>query len=145
VSQVRHADLRQDPHWQDDRSLAEWLHLRQVSASHEKSPSRTKSLRLARQVSTSHDKSPPRITRPAPTSAWVQTHGSGEATNACREANLHIMREQQLAAMQTTYPGRSLKCEPDWPRSHHIAINLRSATRKTQPEALKHPLRRARA
>jgi hypothetical protein len=121
----RDADLRQDPHWQDNRSLAEWLHLRQVSAS--------------------HDKSPPRTTSPAPTSAWAQTHDSGEATNACGEANLHVMRERQLAAMQMARPGSSLKCEPDWPRSHHIAINLRSATRKTQPEALKHPLRHARA
>jgi hypothetical protein len=46
VSQGRHADLRQDSHWQDDQSLAEWLHLRQVSASHDKSPPRTTSLRL---------------------------------------------------------------------------------------------------
>jgi hypothetical protein len=43
VSQGRHADLRQDSHWQDNRSLAERLHLRQVSASHDKSPPRDKS------------------------------------------------------------------------------------------------------
>jgi hypothetical protein len=91
------------------------------------------------------DKSLPRTTSPALTSAWAQKHDSGEATNACEEANLHVMRERQLATMQTTCPGRSLKCEPDWPRSHHIAINLRSATLKTQPEALNYPLRRARA
>jgi hypothetical protein len=97
------------------------------------------SLRLARQVSASHDKSPP------PTSAWAQTHGSGEATSACGEANLHVIRGRQLVAMQTTCPGRSLKYESDQPRSHHIAINLRSATRKAQPEALEHPLRRTRA
>jgi hypothetical protein len=46
VSQGRHADLRQDSHWQDDQSLAERLHLRQVSASHDKSPRHTRSLRL---------------------------------------------------------------------------------------------------
>jgi hypothetical protein len=63
VSHGRHADLRQYSHWQDDQSLAERLHLRQVSAS--------------------HDKSPPCTTSPAPTSAWAQTHGSGKATNAC--------------------------------------------------------------
>jgi hypothetical protein len=62
VAQGRHAHLRQDSHWQDDQSLAKRLHLRQVSAS--------------------HDKSPPS------TSAWAQTHGSGEATSACGEANL---------------------------------------------------------
>jgi hypothetical protein len=36
MTQGRHADLRQDPHWQDDQSLAEWLPLQQVSASHDK-------------------------------------------------------------------------------------------------------------
>jgi hypothetical protein len=39
---------------------------------------------------------------------WAQTHGSGEATNACVEVNLHITQERQLAAMQVTCPGRSL-------------------------------------
>jgi hypothetical protein len=66
-----------------------------------------------RQVSVSHDKSPPRTISPTPTSAWAQTHGSGEATNAYGEANLHVTRERQLAAMQATCPGRSLKCESD--------------------------------
>jgi hypothetical protein len=56
----------------------------------------------------SHDKSPPRTTSPAPTSAWAQTRGSGEATNPCGEANLHVTRERQLAAMQAICPGRSL-------------------------------------
>jgi hypothetical protein len=48
------------------------------------------------------------MTSPAPTSAWAQTHGSDEATDACGEANLHVTRERQLAAMQATCPGRSL-------------------------------------
>jgi hypothetical protein len=74
----------------------------------DKSPPHTTSLRLARQVSASHDKYPPRTTSPTPTSAWAQTHGSGEATDACGEANLHVTRERQLAAMQATCPGRSL-------------------------------------
>jgi hypothetical protein len=38
------------------------------------------------------NKSPPRTTSSAPTRAWTQTHGSGEATNACGEANLHVIR-----------------------------------------------------
>jgi hypothetical protein len=38
---------------------------------------------------------------------WAQTHGLGEATNACGEANLHVTRGQQLAAIQATCPGRS--------------------------------------
>jgi hypothetical protein len=74
----------------------------------DKSLSRTTSLRLARQVSVSHDKSLPHTTSPAPTSTWAQTRGSGEATNACGEANLHVTRGRQLAAMQATCPGRSL-------------------------------------
>jgi hypothetical protein len=106
----------------------------------DKSLPRLRSLCLARQVSASHDKSPPRTTSLAPTSAWAHTHSSSEATNAYGEANLHIMQGRQLAAMQATCPGMSLKCEPDWPCSHHITINLCSTTRKTQPEALKHPL-----
>jgi hypothetical protein len=65
-------------------------------------PSRTTSLRITRQVSISQDNSP------SPTSAWAQTHGSGEATNACGEANLHVTRGRQLVAMQATCPGRSL-------------------------------------
>jgi hypothetical protein len=68
----------------------------------DKSPPRMTSLRLAQQVSASHDKSP------SPTSAWAQTHGSGEATNSCGESNLHVTRGRQLAAMQATCPGRSL-------------------------------------
>jgi hypothetical protein len=63
-------------HQQGTRSSLRWRSLRQVSASHDKSPS--------------------------PTSAWAQTHGSGEATNACGEANLHVTRGQQLATMQAT-------------------------------------------
>jgi hypothetical protein len=63
---------------------------------------------LARQVSASRNKSPPRTTSPAPTSAWTQTHDSGEAADVCGEENLHVTQEQQLAAMQATFPGRSL-------------------------------------
>jgi hypothetical protein len=82
VSQGRHVDLCQDSHWKDNQSLAERLHLRPVSAL--------------------HDKSPP------PTSAWAQTHGSGKATSACGEANLHIIRGRQLAAMQRLAPAGAL-------------------------------------
>jgi hypothetical protein len=62
-----------------------------------------------RQVSVSQDKSPPRTTSSAPTSAWAKMHGSGEATDACGEANLHVTRERQLAAIQATCPGWGLK------------------------------------
>jgi hypothetical protein len=57
---------------------------------------------LEEPVSASHDKSPPHTTSPAPTSAW------GIATDADGGANLHVTREQQLAAMQTTRPSKSL-------------------------------------
>jgi hypothetical protein len=59
-------------------------------------------------VSVSHDKSPPRTTSPALTSAWAQTHGSGMATDACGEANLHVTRERQPAAMHAARPSKSL-------------------------------------
>jgi hypothetical protein len=52
--------------------------------------------------SASHEKSL------SPTSAWAQTHGSGIATDARGGANLHVTRKQQLAAMQTTCPSKSL-------------------------------------
>jgi hypothetical protein len=53
------------------------------------------SLRLAREV------------RP-PTGAWAQTHGTSIATDACGGTNLHVMQEQQLAAMQAARPDKSL-------------------------------------
>jgi hypothetical protein len=71
-------DPDQDPHWQDVMFPTSWQHLRsashkrdplrQVSASHDKSPPRTTSLGLARQVSTSHE------LPPTPTEAWAMTH-----------------------------------------------------------------------
>jgi hypothetical protein len=68
---------------------------REVSTSHDKSLPHTRSLRLARGVS-------------APTGTWAQTHGTSIATDACGGTNLHVMQGQQLAAMQTACPGRSL-------------------------------------
>jgi hypothetical protein len=98
--------------------------------SRDKSLPRTTSLRLARQVQ-------------APTSTWARAHYSGGATDARGGANLHVTRKQQLAAMQAARPGKSLNA--DKLCGHHIAIISYSVTRKTQPEALKHPLRRAQA
>jgi hypothetical protein len=59
------------------------------------SVSATTSLRLARQVWL-------RLVRGA------QTHNSGVTTDAHEGANLHVTQKQQLAAMQVTYPGKSL-------------------------------------
>jgi hypothetical protein len=63
--------------------------------SHDKSPPRTTSLRLARQVQ-------------APTGMWARAHYSGGTTDARGGANLHITRKQQVAAMQAARPGKSL-------------------------------------
>jgi hypothetical protein len=79
-----------------------------ISASHDKSLPRTRSLRLARQVSAPHEKSPPRTTSTAPTNTWAQTHDMDVATDACGETNLHVTQKQQLAAMQAACPGKSL-------------------------------------
>jgi hypothetical protein len=35
-------------------------------------------------------------------------HGTVIATDACGGTNLHVMQEQQLAAMQAAYSGKSL-------------------------------------
>jgi hypothetical protein len=110
-----------------------------------KSPPRTTCLHLARQVSASHDKSPSRTASLAPTSAWAQTHGSGEATNACEEADLHVTRERELAAMQATCPSRSLNAILTSRATITSPSTSTLPTRKAQPEALEHPLRRARA
>jgi hypothetical protein len=89
--------------------------------------------------SASHVKSPP------PTSAWAQTHSSGIATDGRGGANLHVTRKQQLTAMQTTCPGKSLNAgltsctsitSPLSPTLPHARLNLRH---------LKHPLRHAQA
>jgi hypothetical protein len=87
----------------------------------DKSPPRTTSLRLARQVPASHDNSPPHTTSSAPTSAWAQTHGSGEATNACGEAN------------STPYGGGSWRpCRRPTPTGA-LNANLTSHTTITSP------------
>jgi hypothetical protein len=70
----RTEDLGQDPHWQDVRSPASWLHLRPVPCKRDPHDN----LRLARQVSASHDK-PPRTTslrlaRPPSGSDWYVGH-----------------------------------------------------------------------
>jgi hypothetical protein len=76
------------------------LHLaRRVSTSHDKSPPRTTSL--------SHKKSLPRTTSLALTDMWAQMHDTSIATDACGRTNLHVMQGQQLAAMPTTFPGKS--------------------------------------
>jgi hypothetical protein len=100
-------------------------------------PTRGTRFRLTRQVSASHDKSLPRTASPAPTSAWAQTHDSGIATDADGGANLHVTREQQLAAMQTTCPGKSLNAgltscstitSPSSPTLPHARLNPRHSS-----------------
>jgi hypothetical protein len=61
-----------------------------------------------REVSASHEKSPPRTRSPVPTGAWAQTHGTSTATDACEGTNLHVMQAQQLAAMQAARPDKRL-------------------------------------
>jgi hypothetical protein len=92
--------------------------------SHDKSPPRTTSLRLARQVQ-------------APTSTWAWAHYSGDATDAWGGANLHVTRKQQLAPMQATRPGRSLNAgltsraaitSPSSPTLPHARLNPRHSS-----------------
>jgi hypothetical protein len=113
----RTEDPGQDPHWQDVQSPASWLHLRPVTYQrnpHDKSPPRTRSLRLT-QVSASHEKSPPRtrslrLARPPPalTGAWAMAHDASTTTDACGGTIPHVMQIQQLAAMQAADPDKCL-------------------------------------
>jgi hypothetical protein len=95
------------------------------------------SFKLEEPVSASHDKSSPRTTSLAPTSAWAQTHDSGITTDAHGEANLHVTREQQLAAMQTTCLSKSLNAgltsratvtSPSYPSLPHARLNPRHSS-----------------
>jgi hypothetical protein len=105
--------------------------------SHGTTPPRT-SLRLARQVSASQDKSRLRLVRgPRRTTQATLPMREEERISTSREDN-------SWRPCRRPAPARALM-RSDKPRSHHIAIISYSATRKTQPEALKHPLRRARA
>jgi hypothetical protein len=92
--------------------------------SHDKSPPRVTSLRLARQVQ-------------APTSTWARAHYSGDATDAWGGANLHVTRKQQLAAMQATCPDKSLNVgltsraaitSPSSPTLPHARLNPRHSS-----------------
>jgi hypothetical protein len=104
----RTEDLSQDPHWQDVRSSANWLHLHLVPYNRDpldKSSPRTTSLRLARQVSASHDHPP------APTGTWVWRGASTGREHYHRRAwgtIPHVMQIQQLAAMQAAHLDKSL-------------------------------------
>jgi hypothetical protein len=99
----RTKDPNQDPHWQDVQSLASWLHLRPVPNKrdpHDKSPTHTRSLHLARPHSGSgwyvgHDVRCEHKARAPP-----PTHVGGTIP--------HAMQVQQLAAMQAAHPDKSL-------------------------------------
>jgi hypothetical protein len=104
----RTGDPGQDPHWQDIRSLASWLHsdqfpargiTRQVFASHDKSPPRTTSLRPAREVRSRLVRGPGRTT---------QAQGASTTTDVCGGTIPHAMQVQQLEAMQAAHPNKSL-------------------------------------
>jgi hypothetical protein len=94
---------------------------RQVSASHHKYLPRTTSLRLARQVWL-------RLVRGA------QPHNLGVTTDVREGADLHVMRKQQLAAMQATCPDKSLNAG----LTSHATITLPS------PSTLPHATRNLR-
>jgi hypothetical protein len=85
----------------------------------------------------SHDKSPPRTTSPASTSVWAQTHDTDIATDACGGTNLHVTKEQQLAAMQAAYPCKSLNAgltdraaitSPSSPTLPHARLSTRHSS-----------------
>jgi hypothetical protein len=67
----------------------------------------------------------------------AQTHDSGIATDAHEGVNLHVTQKQQLAAMQTTCPGKSLNAgltsratitSPSSPSLPHARLNPRHSS-----------------
>jgi hypothetical protein len=148
----------QDPHWQDVKSPTSWQHLRpvpykrdsprQVPASHEKSPPRTTSLRLARQVSASHDKS---LARALPNSNWCVGHDTRHEPRARAPPPKHVGERFPAPCKYTSWQSCEqlaltralmLVCPAARPSNQH---HLQLCHAQAQPEALKHPLRRARA
>jgi hypothetical protein len=98
-------DPGRDPHWQDVKSPASWLHLRPVPYKrdpHDKSLPRTTSLCLARQVSASHD------LPPAPTGVWAMARCASTTTDTHGGTIPHAMQIQQLASMQVAGPDKGL-------------------------------------
>jgi hypothetical protein len=101
----RTKDPDQDPHRQDVRSPTSWQHLRPVPHKRdppEKSPPRTRSLRLARQVSAMHD------LPPALAGMWAMTRGASTTTNTHGGTIPRAMQVHQLAAMQAADPDKRL-------------------------------------
>jgi hypothetical protein len=64
------------------------------------------------QVSASHDRSPPRTRSPAPTGVWARTHGTSPRREHHQQRLWgtipHSMQVQQLTAMQPAHPDKSL-------------------------------------
>jgi hypothetical protein len=92
-----------------------------------------------RQVSASHDKSPPRTTSPAPTGTRAQAHSASATIDARRGMIPHAMQVQQLVAMQAARPDKRHNAGLT---SCAAATSPSSPTLHTQAqsEALKHPL-----
>jgi hypothetical protein len=68
---------------------------------------------------------------------WALTHDSSVTTGVHEGVNLHVTREQQLAAMQTTCPGKSLNAgltsratitSPSSPTLPHTRLNPRHSS-----------------
>jgi hypothetical protein len=117
--------------------------LREVSASHDKSPPRTTTFRLAQEVSVSRE------LLPTPTEAWVTTRGATPGherlhhdtwgTNSPRHASTPGGGRREELAPTEALMRVCLAAQP----SHHHHLQL--CRTQASPEALKHPLRRAQA
>jgi hypothetical protein len=146
----RTEDPGQDPHRQDVQSSAIWLHLRPFPYKRDprdNSPPRTTSLFLARQISALHDKSLPRTTNlrlQLVRGPQCAAQGPSTTTDERGGAIPHVMQVQQLAAMQAAHPDKSLNAGLTSCVTIPSPSSLAMPT-QALPEALKHPLRRARA
>jgi hypothetical protein len=134
-------DPGQDPHWQDVTLPTSWQHLRPVP--HKRDP--------LQQVSASHDKSPPRTAslRPTSTEVWATTRGA-----SLEHGRLHHdawgndsprhAKAPAAGPCKQLAPTRALMqvCPAAQPSHQH---HLQPCLTQASPEALKHPLPRAQA
>jgi hypothetical protein len=118
VSQGRHADLCQDSHWQDDQSLAERLHLRQVSASHDKSLPRTTSLRLRLVRGPRHTA---RVRPPAHARKRISTSYGDDSWRPCR-------RPAPARALNANLTSRAAITSPSTFALPHAKLSLRHSS-----------------
>jgi hypothetical protein len=113
-----HADLHQHSHWQDDQSLAERLHLRQVSALHDKSLPRMTSLRLRLVRGPRHTA---RARPPAHAGKRISTSYGDDSWQPCRQP-------ASAGALNANLTSRAAITSPSTSTLPHAKLSLRHSS-----------------